>query len=98
MAIQKCPICLATVTPNPRYPRFLCRQCATRATSVDGRQLEFANTDFTGGFAASYADSGEEYPSHECYVDGVRCHADEARFGGIVIEAVAEARVPHPER
>jgi hypothetical protein len=43
----------------------------------------------SGGFAARYADTGEEYASHECFVDGIKCHADEARFGGIVIAAVA---------
>jgi hypothetical protein len=42
----------------------------------------------SGGFAARYADTGEEYASHECFVGTVRCHADESRFGGIVIEAI----------
>jgi hypothetical protein len=45
----------------------------------------------TGGFIAQYADTGESYPSHECYVDGVRCHADEGHFGGIVIQPVLES-------
>ncbi|HET6880616.1 MAG TPA: hypothetical protein VFI31_10700 [Pirellulales bacterium] len=52
--------------------------------------MEFSNVDYAGGFAARYADTGEDYPSHECFIGGVRCRADEARFGGIVIEAVAE--------
>lgn len=38
------------------------------------------------GFVAEYADTGEEYQGHDCFIDGVKCHADEARFGGIVIE------------
>ena len=50
--------------------------------------LEFSNVSWSGGFAAPYADTGEEYTSHECFVGSVKCHADEARFGGIVIEAV----------
>jgi len=33
-------------------------------------------------------DSKEEYKSHDCYIDGIKCRADEARFGGIVIEVV----------
>jgi len=40
----------------------------------------------TGGFIAEYEDTGESYPSHECYVDGIPCYADEGRFGGIVIQ------------
>lgn len=54
----------------------------------DGRRLLFANVDLSGGFEARYADTGADYPSHDCVVDGVACHADEARFGGIVVEAL----------
>lgn len=73
---------------NPRYPRAVCPDCAARAASADGRRLTFGNVSLSGGFAAVYADSGEPYPGHECFIDGVRCHADEARFGGIVVEVV----------
>ena len=45
-----------------------------------------------GGFIAYYADSNqiEIYPSHRCFIDGISCYADEARFGGIVIEALPD--------
>jgi hypothetical protein len=43
----------------------------------------------SGGYAARYADTGEPYSSHACYIDGLPCWADEARFGGIVIERIA---------
>jgi hypothetical protein len=43
---------------------------------------------FSGGFAAKYADTGEEYPSHVCFIEGAKCYADEARLGGIRIQAV----------
>jgi len=62
--------------------------CAVKAASADGRVLEFSNVDMSGGFVAHYADTGEEYPSHECFIGGVKCRADEAKFGGIVIEVV----------
>lgn len=87
MATQYCPICGAEVMPYPRYPRYVCHTCAALASSVDGRRLEFSNVSFSGGFIAHYADTGEEYPSQECFINGVRCFADEARFGGIVIQA-----------
>jgi hypothetical protein len=86
--MQHCPICQKEVTPDPRYPRSVCADCASRAQSVDGRLLEFFNTDLSGGFVARYRDTLEAYRSHACWIDGVRCHADEARFGGIVIEVV----------
>ena len=88
MATQHCPICLVEVPASERYPRYICRSCAHKAASTDGRLLEFSNVDMSGGFAARYADTGAEYPSHECFIDGVKCNADEAHFGGIIIEAV----------
>jgi hypothetical protein len=42
----------------------------------------------SGGYSAEYADTGDPYESHECFVDGIACYADETRFGGIVIEPV----------
>jgi hypothetical protein len=87
-AEQVCPICSKTVRANPRYPRYVCEDCSAKATSADGRALTFSNVSLSGGYAARYADTGEDYPSHDCFIKGVRCHADEARFGGIVIQVV----------
>jgi hypothetical protein len=88
MVKQVCPICQAKVNSNPRYPRYVCGSCAGKAASADRRLLAFSNVDMSGGFVAHYADTGAEYPSHECFINGIKCHADEARFGGIVIETV----------
>ncbi len=84
--MQRCPICGSTVPANPRYPRCLCADCASRATAPDGRPLRFHNIAASGGFQAFYADTDAPYPGHDCRVDGIACRADEARFGGIVIE------------
>lgn len=86
MTRQACPICGAEVEPSERYPRRVCDRCAARATSTDGRSLAFFNLDLSGGYGARYADTDEAYDSHECLIDGVRCRAEEARCGGIVIE------------
>lgn len=86
--MQQCPVCSAEVKDNPRYLRQLCPPCSNKAESADGRPLRFSNVDLSGGFIARYVDTGQEHPGHECFVGGMRCHADEARFGGIVIEAV----------
>ena len=86
MSRQSCPICGAGVAENPRYPRAVCDACATRAAAEDGRPLAFANLDMGGGFAATNADTGERNDGDLCYIDGIRCRAGEARFGGIVIE------------
>lgn len=87
----RCPICGVELRAHLRYPRYVCRDCADKACSADGRPLAFFNASLGGGFLAQYADTGEKYPSHECYINGVKCWADEAYFGGIVIE-VSEAR------
>jgi len=81
-----CPICHAELSPNPRYPNYVCRDCAGKAVSADGRRLEFYNVSLSGGFQAVYSDTKEVHNSHECFIEGVKCRADEARFGGIVIE------------
>lgn len=85
---QPCPICHQAVPWSPRYPRYLCAECARKATSKDGRLLGFGNESFSGGYVAWYKDTDEPYPSHECYVDGIRCHADEHHMGGIVLQPI----------
>ena len=84
-----CRICAASLEPHSHYPRYVCQACASRACSADGRPLTFANGGFDGGYVATYADTGEPYNSHDCWIDGIACRADEARFGGIVIEVNA---------
>jgi hypothetical protein len=84
---QKCPICLAEVVYFPRYPKSVCQSCFARTTDENNRPLKFSNTTMLGGgFAAEYADTNEKRESHICYIDGIKCRADEHRFGGIVIQ------------
>jgi len=85
---QFCPICGAEVAVVLRYPNYVCRQCAGKASSADRRKLSFCNKSHSGGFLAFYADTNEPYDSHVCFIEGIRCRADEARFGGIVIEKI----------
>ncbi len=92
---QYCPICLVEVYPDPRYPRHVCAHCAERAADEIGRPLGFFNESIYGGFIAKYLDTGEKRGSHVCYIDGAKCWADEARFGGIVIESMGD---PVPRR
>lgn len=86
METQKCPICLTAVYKSARYPNYLCASCASRACDAEKRPLAFFNETLTGGFLAFYADSDEKYESHICYVDGVKCRADEDYYGGIVVQ------------
>lgn len=83
---KKCPICFRKVKKSFRYPNYVCSDCCQRASDENGRLLNFFNVDLSGGFWGRYVDTKEIYESHVCYIDGVKCYADEAHFGGIVIE------------
>jgi hypothetical protein len=87
---QYCPICGAEVSSNPRYPKLVCLPCSKRAADENGAALDFLNQSLSGGFIARYAATGAVRDSHICYIDGIKCRADEARFGGIAIQTVDE--------
>jgi hypothetical protein len=84
-ADEPCPICGHPRPRSDRYPDHVCADCVARAVDEDARPLRFFNTSMSGAFAASYVDTGEPRDSNLCFIDGVRCRADEARFGGIVV-------------
>ena len=87
---QICPICKKEVKSIPRYPRYVCRKCAANPVDKVGRSLAFSNVSITGGFKARYVETNRKRDSHICYISGVKCYADEARFGGIVIQTYEE--------
>ena len=84
-----CPVCGEPRPHSPRYPDAVCAACVERAVDADGRPLAFHNATLTGGFAAAYRDTREPAPTPDdemtCWIDGVRCRAREAYFGGIVV-------------
>ena len=86
---QPCCLCGCTMgrllEARERHPERLCQVCAVDATDKHGQKLRFGNVDASGGFRSWYADTGEQYGRHECFVAGAEYRADEARFGGIVI-------------
>jgi DNA-directed RNA polymerase subunit RPC12/RpoP len=90
---HNCPICKKELKFIKRYPNYVCNECSSKATSKTGRKLIFSNINFSGGFEAFYADTKEIYSNHICFIDGVECFADEARFGGIVIELNRQRKI-----
>jgi hypothetical protein len=68
------------VPHQEQYPQAVCPTCYDQACDAHGQTLRFFNVSMSGGFGAVIADS------HVCYIEGVACWADEARFGGIVIQ------------
>ena len=85
MSIYHCSICGKAGEASPRYPRCICVECGQRAVDENGRQLKFSNVAVSSGFEARYKDTDEIRESHLCWVDGIRCFADEAHMGGIVV-------------
>ena len=95
------PVCSKPVKTLEYYPRSLCPECSARVTDRSGRPVVFydiqvlpapnsSGVTLLGGFYGYYANTGlqETYSSSTCYVDGITCEAKNARFGGIVIEAL----------
>jgi len=75
-----------------RYPRMLCINCinSTNIKDLDGNNVYFENEDFSGGFISIHTIDNKQVikKDHYCLINGIRCYADEARFGGIVIQAL----------
>ena len=90
MSNYNCPICNIELKKVERYLRYICQECVSKVTDKTGRGVSFSNVDFSGGFIAIYEDTKEIYNSHICYVEGIKCIADEARFGGIVVEKMED--------
>ncbi len=83
-----CPICGELAYGSERYPRRVCPACDLETTDARGRPVRFGGTSIEGGFRAFYADDRASYPDGECYIRGVRCQAEEHRFGGIAVQTV----------
>lgn len=92
---QTCPVCGKAIPRYAPHPDRLCPECVSRAVDGQGRLLRLYNESLGGGFMAVHADDGRRAVAverdHIVYVDGVRCRADEARLGGIVVSADTSA-------
>lgn len=78
-----CPTCGAPRVFTTREPMAVCAACVFEAVDEEGFPVRFQNTAASGGFEAVHYNRVST--QHACWVRGQKCHADEARFGGIVI-------------
>lgn len=83
---HNCPICDKKLKYSIRYPHYICSACKAKAVDENGNSLSFYNIDMGGGFFAEYTETNEKRNSHICFINRVKCIADEARFGGIVLQ------------
>ena len=88
MEETNCPICNQLRVTSKRYPNKICDKCCNNCLTKNNEKIRFFNIDYTGGFVSIVNNKqGEE---HDCYVNKIKCYADEARFGGIVISKVID--------
>lgn len=86
---QFCSNCNQPVNYSSRYPKYICQDCVKLLTDKDGRKVAFYNTELLGyGCQGYYIDvePHEEFDSTTCFIQDTMFFAQEARFGGIVIQ------------
>lgn len=97
-ATHPCPICGTPTVHEARYPASVCADCQQRAADRDGRRIVGYNEGFGGELIVFYAESpsgpqteiaGDVLATGRCWIDGIECSIDEARFGGVVVQRLA---------
>jgi DNA-directed RNA polymerase subunit RPC12/RpoP len=87
---QTCPICNKEVMENQRYPNYVCEDCSEKAVTDKGEKVKFYNAEFLGFGVTAKKEDNSIYSSDICYIEGIKCKASEARFGGIVIMPILQ--------
>ncbi len=96
-----CPLCGLPSMGSRRYPHSVCDTCYPKTVDSTGRRITGYNASFGGGFEAAYVDSNggsegvcqEVTESGHCWIDGHECTIGEAKFGGVVVQAVEPQRL-----
>ena len=90
MRKEPCIICKKDHMIIERYPNAVFNKCSSQTQTKNGMEINFGNIDLSGGFVSYIFQAGscEEGEEHICYIDGIKCYADESRFGGVVIQVV----------
>jgi hypothetical protein len=92
---QHCPTCYRYVKYNERYRDYICKRCVELATDKQGQLIAFHNITESGhGIQGVYTASGKLYRSTTCFIKAVKCKAEEAYLGGIVIKLLERDRKP----
>lgn len=87
-SISNCPICNEEIEFQSRYPNRICENCINCLTDLNGKSVEFHNTDIWGGIQGIYSATGHIYSETICYFNGIECKAEEGRFGGIIFQVI----------
>ena len=79
------PSCNRAKQFSLRYSQSICH--THHLKTQDGKTIKYFNIDVTGGLCSIIDNKKTNNPSPICYVDDIyKCEAQEARFGGIVVQ------------
>ena len=91
-----CPICESMIEHFERYPNYICGDCVSKLVDINDVPIRFQSETLLGtGIAAWLLDSETgKYDkldpissmTGEAYCRGVLCKAQEAYFGGVIIQ------------
>jgi hypothetical protein len=87
MEYYNCPICNEKEKMLIRYKNMVCSKCLQTGIWADKPQkipIKFGNKGIEGGFISFV--NNIPGSQHTCYIREKKCYADEAKFGGIVIQ------------
>lgn len=89
---QNCPICKCVFKGYNRYPNTICYDCITKYKTLtkDGKEIFFSNVCLFGGFQSKIEGEEQYGTENMCYINNIPCIANEARFGGIIIQKVTK--------
>lgn len=96
-----CPLCRGLAPWTERYPAAVCADCGATTRCRHHRLVAGRNTSWNGGFEAVHRDDGsvcdDATAGGGVTVAGLPCRMGEARFGGVVVEAVAQLPDPRDD-
>ena len=75
---------------NPRYPKAICEECSKNLKDDEGFNVSYFNSEMFGGFMSVHDVNRTKVEKQDqtCYCNVIKCYAEEARMGGIVIQTV----------
>lgn len=94
-----CPVCGRPTGHDDRYRAAVCAACRQRTSDRDGRRVIGHNEGLAGGLIVFYAESpsgpqteiaGDVLDTGRCWIDGIACTIEAARFGGVVVQRLTE--------
>jgi len=92
-----CPVCGNPTPHEDRYPASVCADCQQKAADEHGRRVVGYNEGLGGGLIVFYTDSpsgqqteiaGDVLATGRCWIDGIACSMEAARFGGVVVQRI----------